>query len=37
MLTNEQKKQVRRMVLREVAIAMVCTSIGFFAVRWIGV
>jgi hypothetical protein len=37
MLTNEQKKQVRRAVLREVAIMVVCFSVGFFGVRLIGV
>ena len=37
MLTNEKKTPVRRAVLREVAILVVCLSVGFFGVRLIGV
>lgn len=36
MLTNEQRKMVRRAVYRELAIAVVCFTIGFAAVRLIG-
>ena len=37
MLTSEQKKVVRHAVIREIAIVVVCFSVGFFAVRLIGV
>jgi len=37
MLTSEQKKLVRRMVFREIAICVLCFSVGFFTVRLIGV